>query len=64
MENLAALALQALPKDNTAVIEEKMAKLKIEGTKPVRATRKTAVKPAPVKRAPRGAAAAKAKANV
>ncbi|KAM7195734.1 Separin [Rhypophila sp. PSN 637] len=44
-----------------AAVEENMARLKID-SKPIRATRKTAAK-APVKRAPRGAAAAKTKAK-
>lgn len=65
LESIAAMTRQVTESaPDVAAVEVKMAKLKID-SKPARATRKASAKPAakaPVKRAPRGAAAAKAKA--
>ncbi|KAK0630655.1 peptidase family C50-domain-containing protein [Bombardia bombarda] len=68
LENLAATTASVAapePSQETAVIEDKMAKLNID-SKPTRVTRRVATKPAPVKKvvAPRKVAAAKTKAVV
>ncbi|KAM7219852.1 Separin [Rhypophila decipiens] len=62
LDKIAMSAKASESGSDMAAVEEKMAKLKIE-SKPIRATRKTAATKAPVKRAPRGAAAAKTKAK-